>query len=299
MRKRKAKQRMQATFHLDDCIKFRRVKAETQQIIREEQKRHWREYCSTLNEQFSLTSFWRTSKKMIGACKKRIIPTIVEDQQKHFTNEDKANAIAICLAKNSSNANFPPKFMEKKEQAEETRKLNETKMRDDNSVINKDFVYHEMETCIRQCKKNKSPGQDRIHYEMLLNLPKTSKKAILRLYNRTWTNGQLPDNWKHAIIVPFLKENKEASDPNSYRPIALTSSLCKLMERLITNRLTWYLETNNLINKDQTGFRKNQTTADQIMRITNNITSAMNKNEYGMGEQLINIILRLQNFRKD
>ena len=283
MKKRKAKQRMQATFHLDDCIEFRRVKAETQRIIREEQKGHWREFCSTLNEQSSLTSVWRTSKKMIGACKKRTIPTIVEGQQNHCTNEDKANAIARCLAKSSSNANFPPKFMTKKNQAEKTRKLNEAKMEDNNPVINEDFVYHEMETSIRQCKKNKSPGQDKIHYELIQNLPKCSKKAILQLFNRTWANGNLPDNWKHAIILPFLKENKEASDPNSYRPIALTSTLCKLMERLITNRLTWYLETNNLLNKDQTGFRKNRTTADQIMRITNDITNAINKNEYCMG----------------
>ena len=57
----------------------------------------------------------------------------------------------------------------------------------------------------------------------------------------------------------------------------------ELMERLITNRLTWYLESNNLINEDQTGFRKNRTTADQIMRSTNDITNAMNNNEYGTG----------------
>ena len=282
MRKRKAKQRMQTTFHLDDCIEFRKVKAETQRIIREEQKSYWREYCSTLNEQSNLTSVWRASKKMIGASKKRTIPTIVDDQQRHYTIEDKVNALAKCLAKNSSNANFPPKFMEKKEEAEETRKLSEMRMKDNNPVINEDFVFHEMEICIRQCKKNKSPGQDKIHYEMIQNLPKYSKKTILQLYNQTWANGQLPENWKHAIILPFLKENKEASDPNSYRPIALTSTLCKLMERLITNRLTWFLETNNLLNKDQTGFRKNRTTADQIMRITNDITSSMNKNEYCM-----------------
>ena len=51
------------------------------------------------------------------------------------------------------------------------------KMRDNNSVINEDLVYHEMETCIRQCKKNESPGQDKIHYEMIQNLPKCSKKT--------------------------------------------------------------------------------------------------------------------------
>jgi len=46
----------------------------------------------------------------------------------------------------------------------------------------------------------------------------------------------------HHLAIPgmaFLRENKEASDPNSYRHIALTSTLCKLMERLITYSLTY------------------------------------------------------------
>ena len=62
-------------------------------------------------------------------------------------------------------------------------------------------------------------------YEMIQNLPKCSKKTILQLCNQTWANGQLPENWMHAIILQFLKENKEASDSNSYRSVALTSTL--------------------------------------------------------------------------
>ena len=45
-----------------------------------------------------------------------------------------------------------------------------------------------------------------------------------------------------AIIIPVPKLGKVISDPGSYRPISLTSCLCKTMERMINGRLTWYLE---------------------------------------------------------
>ena len=56
-------------------------------------------------------------------------------------------------------------------------------------------------------------------------------------------------------------------DPDSERPIALTSTMCKVMERLVANRLTWYLENHNILTNAQTGFRKNRCTTDQIIRL--------------------------------
>ena len=57
--------------------------------------------------------------------------------------------------------------------------------------------------------------------------------------------GCLPKEWKHAVMVPILKPGKEASDPSAYRPTALTAVLCKIMERIVTNRLV-FLETKGL-----------------------------------------------------
>jgi potassium voltage-gated channel Eag-related subfamily H protein 8 len=90
---------------------------------------------------------------------------------------------------------------------------------------------------------------------MLKNVPRQSLEAILKLYNNIWAAGSLPKAWKHAIVLPFIKPGKDPTSPNSYRPIALTSALCKIMERMVTNRLNWYLENNDLFNPMQTGFR--------------------------------------------
>ena len=52
------------------------------------------------------------------------------------------------------------------------------------------------------------------------------------------------------------------------------------MEKLITNRLSWYLEINNKFNPDQAGFRKRRSTIDQIMKIQDDIIKGMQKKEY-------------------
>lgn len=44
------------------------------------------------------------------------------------------------------------------------------------------------------------------------------------------------------MIVPILKPGKEAECPGSYRPIALTAVICKIMERMVTDRLVYRLE---------------------------------------------------------
>ena len=63
-------------------------------------------------------------------------------------------------------------------------------------------------------------------------------------------------SWRQSHIVPIPKPDKDTTNQTNYRPIALTSCVCKVMERMINNRLVWYLERNKLITPTQSGFRK-------------------------------------------
>ena len=93
------------------------------------------------------------------------------------------------------------------------------------------------------------------------------------IFNMIWYTSQCPKQWKNAILTPILKPGKDPSDPLSYRPISLTSTLCKLMERMVNSRLLWYIETNDLLTRHQSGFRKGRSTKDHIL----NLESCINK----------------------
>ena len=60
------------------------------------------------------------------------------------------------------------------------------------------------------------------------------------------------------------KTPHDAHNPNNYRPISLTNTIVKVIEKLIKNRLVFYLESNNLIIENQSGFRSNKRTIDNL-----------------------------------
>jgi hypothetical protein len=64
--------------------------------------------------------------------------------------------------------------------------------------------------------------------------------------------------------VPILKPGKDPNLPTSYRPKALTSYVCKVIEKLV-NRLSYLLEEKGYLPNQQYGFRKNRSTEDALI----------------------------------
>lgn len=89
-----------------------------------------------------------------------------------------------------------------------------------------------------------SPGKDQICYIMLKHLGFLTQSKLLGVYNKVWKEGSLPTSWKDAVIIPILKPGK---DPTNYRPIALTSHVGKIMERMIVDRMTFYIEKKRIV----------------------------------------------------
>ena len=104
--------------------------------------------------------------------------------------------------------------------------------------------------------------------DLLKHLPLNTQKELLFILNASWTTGWCPQAWRTATIDPFLKKEKDPQAVSSYRPIALTSTIGKLLERLIVNRLSWWLEARSLLSPWPAGFRKRRCTTDQCLRLS-------------------------------
>lgn len=109
---------------------------------------------------------------------------------------------------------------------------------------------------------------------MLSHLNVEAKGLFLHIVNCSWNSGITPDSWRHAIITPVPKPSKPPEIADSYRPIALTSCLCKAMERMVLNRLNWYLESNNILDNTQSAFRKMRSTTDHIFKLHYDVSKA-------------------------
>ncbi len=75
---------------------------------------------------------------------------------------------------------------------------------------------------------------------------------------------KFPSKWLEMHTIPLLKPGKNKENADSYRPTALTCTMCKTLERIINNRLQWHLDKHNIITPSQSGFRKNRSTLDNI-----------------------------------
>ena len=90
------------------------------------------------------------------------------------------------------------------------------------------------------------------------HLPDSSLSVILKTFNDIWETGNVPKSWKEATIFPIPKPGKDNTNPDNYRPIALTSCICKTLERMINERRVWYL---------QSGIRHQRSTNDHLVRL--------------------------------
>ena len=115
---------------------------------------------------------------------------------------------------------------------------------------------------------------------MLIELPETAVNYVLKMYNKFWTSKHLPDSWKESIIVPIPKPNEDHSLATSYRPIALTSVICKTIECMVNERLFNSLESRRLLSKFQCGGRKFRSTLDHLVKLESVICKAFAKEEH-------------------
>ena len=67
-----------------------------------------------------------------------------------------------------------------------------------------------------------------------------------------------------GTIIPIYKNKGDIKQPENYRPITLLNCLGKLFTSIVNQRLTEYIESNNLLNHNQCGFRRIHSTVDNI-----------------------------------
>ena len=114
----------------------------------------------------------------------------------------------------------------------------------------------ELDKVLGNLPKGKATGKDDIPYEFLKNLPINGKEFLLNICTDTLLQEYFPKDLKHQLILPFIKADKDPSLPESYRPISLLSTIGKVIEKMMYNRMYWYFETNKLLPEYQAGFRK-------------------------------------------
>ena len=260
----------------ENHVWFKIARAKARRTIKQSKRKSWRQYVSRLNSRSSVKKTWDMIRKIQGKSASSGVGHLKTQDGDATSKEDIANTLADSFAKKSSSSNYSPKFQKFQKQKEKC-KLNFKSNNEE--AYNKSFTLKELKTALKKCHDT-AVGSDDIHYQFLKHLPNQSLLCLLDVYNRIWETGILPRSWKEAIVVPIPKPGKDSTNPGNYRPIALTSCICKTMERMVNDRLVWFLEKNKLITPFQSGFRKHRSTIDHLIRFETFVREAFIKKEH-------------------
>ena len=144
----------------------------------------------------------------------------------------------------------------------------------------REITTEEVESAIFRLKTGTAPGPDNHYSEFFKNAEENFIKAMEVMMNIGWRKEELPSEWKIAIVKFPRKPGKSTYySTSSYRPISLTCIMCKLMERVILERLVAYIEGNRFIDSTQEGIRKNHSTTNALLRLVQSIVDGFNKGE--------------------
>lgn len=137
-----------------------------------------------------------------------------------------------------------------------------------------DFIITEdkVREKIMSLNTNKSTGPDGIPISLMKKGVNVFVPILTKLYTISYERGELPKKMKNANIIPIHKSNDRKS-PNNYRPVSITSVISKIMEGIIMEELSKFVEDNNIIHESQHGFSKGKSTSSNLLKFWDDVTT--------------------------
>ena len=99
----------------------------------------------------------------------------------------------------------------------------------------------------------KKPGPDKWHPLFLRRIADLIALPLSILFQKSLNEGTVPSDWLRACITAIHKKGEKGIADN-YRPVCMTSIICKIMESLVRDKLVEHMVTNNLFSDSQHGF---------------------------------------------
>ena len=272
--RRRAERALRRVRSQHNIIMYQRLKAMCRVVFSKARRDSWRAYLSSINSRLSLHKVWKKVQKISGKFSPTPLPILRSNDGTYISEPlAVASSIASAFAGVSKDDNYSQAFLQFRRRAESRQHSFNTDFRHSyNSTFTKEELSHAL-----SISSNSSPGQDQISYTMIRRAHHSLQNVVLNLFNRIFIHENFPSEWRNAIVIPLPKPGRAHNHPLDFRPIALTSCLCKLLEKMINIRLISFLETNNLLGGVQFGYRPNKSTSDNLIQFEHDLFETFNR----------------------
>ena len=121
----------------------------------------------------------------------------------------------------------------------------------------------------------KATGPDQVPARILKEASSEIAPTLKYIFEKSYTTGELPDDWKTANISAIYKEG-DKKDPANYRPVSLTSICCKIMEHILCSNISKHLDKHNILSDNQHGFRAKRSCETQLVQTIEDLSKSLN-----------------------
>ena len=218
------------------------------QAIATAKRDSWRRFCEEASEE----NLWSAFKKVTRARGPRRIGTLEVDGQQLHSDAQKA---AVLMQKFFPSPSEPDSSEHLATEDRVRSLLSQTPSHPLPGV-----TAHEIHSAIWASGAWKAAGPDHVVNLCLRQCESLLLPHLIAIFSASLECQFLPWQWRCAEVLAIPKPGGDPSLPKGYRPISLLSCISKVLERIVTNRLTFYLETQLQLSDHQFGFRRTRST---------------------------------------
>ena len=232
----------------EDKVRFVAFRIECQKAVEAAKLSYLTNMGNKVNDSgTSQRSYWKIINRVMNKCRAPKIPPILINNQFILNCSEKAKHFSSVL---------PNPIL-----------LTDRKI--DHITIENDEII----SLIRNLEPNKATGSDGISGQMLLLCDDSVILPLNIIFRNILLTSTYPDQWKLANVTPIFKKGDKQLIKN-YRPISLLPICSKIFEKIISKNLYSYLNANNLLTKNLSGFLPGDSTTNQLLYLVNEIHQA-------------------------
>ena len=205
--RKRAERRYRRSPDVNDLAQFRRRRAKARYIMRQARRKSWSEYLEKATVHIPTQKIFKMIKKIEGRVIRTPLLALNVGQGGRVQDpRDIAEHLADHYHHVSSDENLDPLFLETRATREEALlnpSLYESMM---NEPYNINFTESELDTALKLYKAS-ATGPDEIHYDMVKNLPRSTRLTLLGAFNSVWNSQCSPIIFRGLKPLRFIGKN--------------------------------------------------------------------------------------------
>ena len=234
-------------------------------------REHYLEYCRIRNKvtrsvRYAKRRFERGISLEVKENPKSFWKFVRSKTQSRTGISDLKNENGEWITNDKDKANELNDFFSSVFTKEENDEFPDFSTKTDSSISDIIVTENKVKLLLKQLNVSKSTGPDNFHPRFLKETADNISYPITILFNKSLSEGSLPSDWKLANVTCIFKSGDKTKSSN-YRPISITSILCRMLESIIKSAVMEHCKDSNIFTDSQYGFRERRGCILQLLTV--------------------------------